>query len=274
MPDNANRDGSTPTIVVDGPIATITLRRPIHHNRLEAADFAVLMAALDQLEANRNVRCLITTATGPTFSAGYDIGKLALGGDNDEMFGLCDRVENLVQPTICALNGNVYGAATDLALACDIRLGIEGMKMFMPPAKLGMHYYYSGLRRYVQQLGLGNAKRLILSGAMIEAPEMLQIGFLDELLAPDALHARVVVLAGMIADGAPTAVQGMKASMERDCRGHCRSAGGSGQIPFQPALGRPEGRTTGSRREAKAALHRGCGFIASASHRLQRVVSA
>ncbi len=76
-----------------------------------------------------------------------------------------------------------------------------------------MHYYYSGLRRYVQQLGLGNAKRLILSGAMIEAPEMLQIGFLDELLAPDALHARVVVLAGMIADGAPTAVQGMKASM-------------------------------------------------------------
>lgn len=213
LPDNANRDGSTPTIVVDGPIATITLRRPIHHNRLEAADFAVLMAALDQLEANRNVRCLITTATSPTFSAGYDIGKLALGGDNDEMFGLCDRVENLVQPTICALNGNVYGAATDLALACDIRLGIEGMKMFMPPAKLGMHYYYSGLRRYVQQLGLGNAKRLILSGAMIEAPEMLQIGFLDELLAPDALHARVVVLAGMIADGAPTAVQGMKASM-------------------------------------------------------------
>ncbi len=95
------------------------------------------MAALDQVEANRNVRCLIITATGPTFSAGYDIGKLALGGDNDEMFGLCDRVENLVQPTICALNGNVYGGATDLALACDIRLGIEGMKMFMPPAKLG-----------------------------------------------------------------------------------------------------------------------------------------
>ena len=56
------------------------------------------MAALDQVEANRNVRCLIITATGPTFSAGYDIGKLALGGDNDEMFGLCDRVENLVQP--------------------------------------------------------------------------------------------------------------------------------------------------------------------------------
>lgn len=213
MPDNANQDGSTPSLVIDGHLATITLARPRHHNRLEAADFAVLMMALDQVESDRDVRCLIITATGPTFSAGYDIGKLALGGDNDEMFGLCDRVESLAQPTICALNGNVYGGATDLALACDIRLGIEGMRMFMPPAKLGMHYYHSGLRRYVQRLGLGNAKRLILSGAMIEAPEMLRIGFLDELLVPDALDARALVLAGLIADGAPTAVQGMKASM-------------------------------------------------------------
>ena len=67
-------------------------------------------------------------------------------------------------PTICALNGGVYGGSTDMALSCDFRIGVEGITMFMPAARLGLHYYAGGMRRYVARLGLGAAKKLFLTG--------------------------------------------------------------------------------------------------------------
>ena len=65
-------------------------------------------------------------------------------------------------PTLCALNGGVYGGATDLALACDFRLGVRGMKFFMPAARFGLHYYPGGLRRYTQKVSPSFAKRAFL----------------------------------------------------------------------------------------------------------------
>ncbi|MFC7695424.1 enoyl-CoA hydratase-related protein [Bradyrhizobium sp. GCM10028915] len=67
----------------------------------------------------------------------------------------------------CGLNGNAYGGATDFALACDFRIGVEGSRLQMPPARLGIQYYHSDLRRYVERLGLPEAKRLFLTGEEI-----------------------------------------------------------------------------------------------------------
>jgi len=127
-------------------------------------------------------------------------------------------MENVRVPSICALNGSVYGGATDLALACDFRIGIEGMQMFMPAARLGLHYYRGGLRRYVTRLGLAAAKKLFLTAATIDAAEMLRIGYLSELVPAVQLAAAVDTLAEQLAANAPLAVSGMKRALNQIAR--------------------------------------------------------
>ena len=101
---------------------------------------------------------------------------------------MLNTIENSTIPTICALNGSVYGGATDLALACDIRLGVKNSVFLMPASKIGLHYYPDGIRRYVTILGLAAAKRLFLTAKAIDAETMLRIGFLNELVDADQLN--------------------------------------------------------------------------------------
>ena len=129
------------------------------------------------------------------------------------------RLEACRAPTICRLNGGVYGGSTDLALCCDFRIGHSDIEMFMPAGRLGVHYYEAGMRRYVSRLGLNAAKRLFLTAERIGAAEMLRIGYLTEVAPPDELDARVDALAERIAEMAPLAVQGMKRALDEIARG-------------------------------------------------------
>lgn len=210
-----------PSLSIGGAIATIRLHRPAVHNRIEPADLVTLGEIIDRIGADEAVRAVILTASGRSFSSGFHIGELRPGEGTDESaFGrLADRLEALRQPTICALNGGVYGGSTDLALACDFRIGVTDMAMFMPAARLGLHYYPSGLGRYVSRLGLNAAKRLFLTAEKLEAEELLRIGFLTELVPPEALQARAAALAATLAANAPLAVQGMKAALNGIARG-------------------------------------------------------
>jgi enoyl-CoA hydratase/carnithine racemase len=123
--------------------------------------------------------------TGKYFCSGYDIGSI--GGDRRVDFAaVVDAVEEARPVCIAVLHGSVYGGATDLALACDFRIGAEGIDMFMPAARLGLHYYRSGLERYVARLGLDNAKRLFLTAEKLNARQMKEIGFLTHWLRPTA----------------------------------------------------------------------------------------
>lgn len=214
--------GKLPTLDVAGAIARIRLNRPKRHNRFEGEDIAAVFQMLEQVEATRNVRALIVTADGPSFSAGFDIGALGMPESEQQTlaFGrLCDRLEALRVPTICALNGGVYGGATDFALACDIRIGVRHARMMMPPTRLGLEYFYGGLRRYVEQLGASVAKRLVLTAETIDAETMLRIGFLHELVEPEALADRAEKLAASCAAGAPEAASGLKASLNAIANG-------------------------------------------------------
>src|SRR6185312_9837351 len=123
---------------------------------------------------------------------------------------MVNRLEDLSVPTICRLNGGVYGGSTDLALACDFRIGVDTGEMFMPAARLGLHYYKSGIKRYVSRLGADNAKRLFLTAEKIDAQEMLRIGYLTGLASAPALDAEVDRLATMLGGNAPIAMRGMK----------------------------------------------------------------
>src|SRR5687768_4021013 len=113
---------STPILAIAGPRATIRLNRPKHLNRLQPDDLDALMALFERIEADPDVRVLVLTGTGRAFSAGYDLGSIAerAGGAVEEQTAgsafeiVVNRLEDLAIPTICRLNGGVYGGSTDL----------------------------------------------------------------------------------------------------------------------------------------------------------------
>lgn len=220
MPDHAEAGSRStgPVVTIADGRATVRLNRPRQHNRLEPNDLAMLQDTFARIDADRSVRVLVLTGTGKSFSSGYHIGALAdrlagkadAGEDRDAFEHTVDRLEALRAPTIAALNGSVYGGATDLALACDFRIGVEGMRLLMPAARLGIVYYGSGIRRYVTRLGIAAAKKLFMTAQPIDADEMLRIGYLDEIVAPEELMARAEALAAILAANAPLAVAGLK----------------------------------------------------------------
>jgi enoyl-CoA hydratase/carnithine racemase len=210
-----------PTLALEGHRATIRLNRPAVHNRIEPPDIVEMLRLMDRVDADPDLRVLVLAAGGKSFSSGFHIQ--AIGADRDDTTAgfdaMADRMERMRLPTIAALNGGVYGGATDLALACDLRIGVAGMALRMPAAALGLHYYTGGMQRYVSRLGLDTAKRLFLLAERIEAEELLRIGFLTELVAPEALAATVEARATALAGHAPLAVQGMKRALNDIARG-------------------------------------------------------
>jgi enoyl-CoA hydratase/carnithine racemase len=208
----------TPELRIDGAVATLTLRRPQQANRLEPADLLAISEHVARVNATPQVLVLRVQATGKTFCAGYDIGQI--GGARPVAFeDMVNALEDARPVTMALLQGGVYGGATDLALACDFRLGSTSTEMFMPAARLGLHFYRRGLERYVSRLGVDQAKRLFLTADKIDAREMQAIGFLTHLVAADALQASADHLAATLASMAPLALLGMKKNLNRIARG-------------------------------------------------------
>ena len=212
---------------LNGARATIRLNRPKHLNRLQADDLDALLKLFDRIEADPAIRVLVLTGTGRAFSAGYDLNSVAeravsaveqsSAGSAFEV--VVNRLEDIGVPSICRLNGGVYGGSTDLALACDFRIGVDSCEMFMPAARLGLHYYKSGIARYVARLGVDNAKKLFLTAEKIGAAEMLRIGYLTAMVPAEALDEEVDRLASVLAGNAPVAMRGMKRTINEFARG-------------------------------------------------------
>lgn len=216
--------GGVPLLAIDEQgIATISLARPRHLNRLHREDLLALQGHFAALAANPAARALVLTGQGRLFCAGFNLDELGEGSNaaSDPLLfeRTVDALEALPLPSIARLNGGVFGGATDLALACDFRIGVPGMELRMPAARLGLHYYPTGMRRYVSRLGVASAKRLFLLAETIGAEQLLALGFLDELVPAQQIDARVAALAAALAAGAPLAVQGMKQSLDEIARG-------------------------------------------------------
>ena len=224
----ADEAASTPPLLeIHGARANIRLNRPKHLNRLQPDDLEVLLKLFDRIEADAAIRVMVLTGTGRAFSAGYDLNSVAERASSaveEKSAGsafetVVNRLEDIGVPTICRLNGGVYGGSTDLALACDFRIGVDTSEMFMPAARLGLHYYKSGIERYVSRLGVDNAKKLFLTAQKITAPEMLRIGYLTAMVPLEMLDEEVDRLAGILAGNAPLAMRGMKRAINEFARG-------------------------------------------------------
>jgi enoyl-CoA hydratase/carnithine racemase len=212
--------GQAPLLQIDGALARITLRRPRLANRLELSDLQTLRDQLAEVNAAEGVRVLLLAAEGKHFCSGFNIHAVP-GVDAGALFEQLANDWEAARPvTVAAIHGGVYGGATDLALACDFRLGAPGCEMFVPAARLGLHFYRGGMERYVTRLGLAWAKRVLLAGETLDAQTMRDCGFLDRLL-PDAaaLNAAVEALLAQLQAMAPLALLGMKTHLNAIARG-------------------------------------------------------
>ena len=160
---------SAPLLDISGRRATIRLNRPKHHNRLEADDLGVLQKLFERVEADPALRVLVLTGTGEDFLIGLRsrLGRRARGEregraerrlrirGGGQSPGKSRRADHLPAQWQRLWRLDRSGAA------CDFRIGVDTAEMFMPAAKLGLHYYKSGIQRYVSRLGVDNAKNAV-----------------------------------------------------------------------------------------------------------------
>jgi enoyl-CoA hydratase len=218
---SATVTATSPVLTIEGAIATIRLCNPSYANRLSPSDLGIIQSHIHAVNQASDVLVLRFLADGKYFCSGYDISSLAADSAPSSLyFGeTVDLIEQARPVTIAAINGGVYGGGTDLCLACDFRVGSTTANMFMPAAKLGLHFYPGGMARYITRLGLNQAKRLFLTAEKIDAQEMQDIGFLTELVEPAGLIPRVDALSEQLASMAPLALLGIKKHLNLIVRG-------------------------------------------------------
>ena len=204
-------------------LAILTLNRPQRRNALSSTLLISLAKALGDLAAEGGVRCAILLGAGEkAFSAGMDLSALTEGVPADIQkqieskgplqFGL-DAIEDCPFPVIAMIRGYCVGAGCETSMACDLRVGAEGCRMGMPPARLGIVYPPEGLHRFLRNLGYPTTKKVFFTARLFEADEAREMGMLDYLVPGDELEGFTEQLARDIAANAPISVAGHKRSL-------------------------------------------------------------
>ncbi len=199
-------------LTINENIATITLNIPSRHNSLAGEDIDLLRQHLTTVEKDSQIRVLIITGAGDkTFCSGAALNQLGSGSISGEIFAeMTDQLAAINIPTICSFNGSAYGGGSEIGLACDFRIGIEGMRLFVPPARIGLCYPVNGIQRFVSVLGVNMAKRLLLASEEFDAKALFSTGYLTHLVSREERHSKTLEIAQRMANYAPLALQAMK----------------------------------------------------------------
>lgn len=213
--------GQPPLLTRAGHVATITLRRPQVANRLELEDLDELLEHLAAVELDAQIRVLRLAAEGKHFCSGFNVGRVGAAGNTaaGRFEAVAEAIERARPVTVAQIQGGAFGGAVDLSLACDFRIGTTACEMFIPAARLGLHFYRGGMERLVTRLGLGAAKRLLLAVETLRADALLQIGLLDRVVDPAQLDAEVQTFCQHLAGLAPLALLPMKRHLNALARG-------------------------------------------------------
>lgn len=199
---------------VDG-VLRLTISNPAKRNALDHAILDAIGAAMADVEDARAV--LLTGADG-MFSSGYDIADIPSDAFAEEAEKLVahpfaaalDAIADCEVPTVAALPGHTIGGGLELALACDLRVAAEGIRLGMPPAKLGLVYSHTGLRRFLDAIGAPRTRELFLTGRNIDAPTAHMWGLVNHVVASVDLEDAALDLAEDLAAKAPLSVRGNK----------------------------------------------------------------
>lgn len=174
--------------------------------------------ALECLEADDAVRCLIVTGKGRAFTAGANLREDQALSDDDltaylhDFGGMLNSLERFRAPVIGAINGATVGGGLEFALACDIRIASTEAFFIAAGVNVGLIVSFWRLPRVI---GLGPAKEILLTGARYDAQQALSWGLVTEVHAPDALMPAALTKARRIATRAPLSVEATKGSVNR-----------------------------------------------------------
>src|SRR5271165_6268420 len=199
----------------DGPITTITLSRPDVMNALHSPAHFEMDEALNGFAADPDQWVGIITGAGErAFSAGNDLKHQASGGKMGSppsgFAGLTSRFD-LTKPLIAAVNGVAMGGGFEIALACDLIIASESAIFALPEPRVGLAALAGGLHRLPRQIGLKRAMGMILTARRVSAKEGLELGFVNEVVAPGELMAAARRWAVLIAECSPMSIRASKA---------------------------------------------------------------
>ncbi len=201
-------------------IGTITLNRPERRNALSPEMLIGIHETLQEWGTHDEVRTVVITGAGDkAFSGGYDIAAIPtnltpeteklLRDSNALDIGL-KSVKDFPYPTIAMINGHCFGGALNLAICCDTRIAADGVKIGMPPAKLGVVYPPDGMAQFVQIVGMARAREIFFTGRTYQGIEVKEMGLVDRLVPLSELHGTVYTLAEEITANAPLSLKGLK----------------------------------------------------------------
>jgi enoyl-CoA hydratase/carnithine racemase len=204
-------------LLVDEPapgVTRLTISNPGKRGALDHTILDTFATTLPELDA----RCVIITGEGTTFSAGYDIGDLpdsVFANEAEKLVAhpfaaALEAVDAYPYPTLGALNGHAIGGGLEIALSCDLRIGAGQIALGMPPAKLGLVYSHTGIRKFIEAIGAPRTRELFLLGRRIDARTARDWGLLNAIAEPDRLEEEALELARELAGNAPLAQAGNK----------------------------------------------------------------
>jgi enoyl-CoA hydratase/carnithine racemase len=213
-------------LILDRPadgVVRLTISNPVKRNALDHPILDAITATLTELAQDATqARCVIVTGAGGMFSAGYDIGEIPDEEFEERAEALVahpftqaiDALEAFPRPTLAVLTGHTIGGGLELALACDLRVAQDGIKLGMPPAKLSLVYSHTGLRRFIDAIGAARTRELFLLGSYIDAQTALDWGLVNRVAAADGLEATGLEVAAELAGNAPLSQVGNKRVIE------------------------------------------------------------
>lgn len=221
-PSAPQRELADGKLLVDRPadgVVRLTISNPQKRNALDQPILDAISAVLDEEASSRSQsRCVVVTGSDGMFSAGYEIGEIGNGSFVQEAERLIahpfteaiEAIESFPFPTVAALPGHAIGGGLELALACDLRIAAEQIKLGMPPAKLGLVYSHTGLRRFIDAIGAARTRELFLLGNYIEADTALLWGLVNRVAPTTELESTTLRLACELAANAPLSQRGNK----------------------------------------------------------------
>ena len=213
-------------LLLDEPADHVARLRISNPEKRGALDHE-LLDALAETVRGLDARCLLLTGEGRMFSAGYDIGIFDDAHFEEQAEKLVahpfhaaiEALEAFPYPSVAAINGHAIGGGLEVALSCDIRIAATGVKLGMPPAKLGLIYSHTGLQKFIEVCGVANTSELFFAGRNVDAERGYEMGLVNRVVAADELEAAALDLAAEIGSNAPLSLAGNKRAI-RELRAH------------------------------------------------------
>jgi enoyl-CoA hydratase/carnithine racemase len=186
---------------------------------LRDEDLITLLNHIDTINNTPLIRLVVLTSNThgqhtPVFCSGYCVDDFDSAHHDPKLFEKVPNAFETLRPiSVCALNGSVYGGATDLMLACDLRIGLAGSQFRMPANALGLHFYPNGLRRYVSGLGINLAKQLFLTARTLPIEALQTAHVFSQIVSSADFDMHLNALCAHVLALAPLSTQLSKQSL-------------------------------------------------------------